>query len=135
MNLGTVLLFKDFVFKDGKISPQKLVLILAVPQKKNQTYLCCLTTSQQHYKTAQSGCHYENNYYFIDARQTDFKKNTWIVFDKIYEFTLSRLLTEGINRNVTPLFDLELTLWRAIRNCILKSDDIELEYLERIKTK
>lgn len=133
MNAGTVLLFKDFVFQDGGISPQKLVLILAVPQKKNQAYLCCLATSQQHFKSAQLGCHSENNYYYIDARHTEFEKNTWIVFDRIYEFTLAKLLTEGLNKNLINLFDLEPTLWRAIRNCISKSEDVETLYIERIK--
>ena len=133
MNAGTVLLFKDFVFKDGEISPQKLVLILAVPQQKNQSYLCCLATSQQHFKSSQLGCHYENNYYYIDARQSDFDKNTWIVFDKIYEFTFAKFLTEGLNKNLINLFDLEPTLWHAVRNCISKSEDVEIEYIERIK--
>lgn len=133
MNAGTVLLFKDFVFKDGEISPQKLVLILAAPQKKDQTYLCCLTTSQQHYKSAQLGCHYENNYYYIDARQSNFTLNTWIVFDKIYEFTFTELLSESFNKNVSTLFNLEQTLWRAVRNCVVKSEDVEIEYIERIK--
>lgn len=133
MNPGTVILFKNFVFKDGQISPQKLVLILAIPNKKFHTYLCCLATSQQHYKAAQLGCHFEKNYYFIDARQSGFEKDTWIVFDKVYEFTSSEILSEGLKHNIYSLFNLDPTLWRAIKNCILKSEDVEYEYLERIK--
>jgi len=133
MNPGTVLLYKDFVFQDGKTSPQKLILILAVPQKKNQNYLCCLATSKQHYKSTQLGCHSENNYYYIDFRHTEFDKNTWIVFDKIYEFTSARFITEGINKKVFHKFDIEPTLWRAIKNCVSRSEDVEMKYIERIK--
>jgi len=133
MNPGTVLLFKDFIFKDGGISPQKLVLILAIPQKKNQDYLCCLATSQQHFKSEQLGCHPESNYFFIDARQSDFDKNTWIVFDRVYEFSLSKILSESFSDNLSVLFELKQDLWRAVRNCVCKSEDVELEYIHRIK--
>ena len=82
MNAGTVLFFKDFIFRDGS-SKDKLIIILNSPQN-NEPFLFCPTTSQQHRRKSILGCHSEDNYYFIDERQDNFIKNTWVVFHIIY---------------------------------------------------
>lgn len=131
MKPGTVLLFKDFVFKDGG-KTDKLVIILNNP-KGNEPYLLCPTTSQQHKRKAVLGCHAEDNYYYIDQRQDKLVKNTWVVFHEIYEYSAAQILKQRFTTGAKEILTIEETLWRAIKNCILKSKDIEQDFLEMIK--
>lgn len=131
MQAGTALFFKDFRFKDGGIS-DKLVIVLNTPQK-DQPYLLCPTTSKQHHRKSQLGCHSEANYFYVDENQDNFDVNTWILFHVIYEKESSELLSEKFRGKLYRMFDLDTNLWDAVRNCILKSGDIELDYLEMIE--
>ena len=64
MTAGSVIVYHEFTFHDGGISPQKLLVILNNPQT-DEKYIVIPTTSKQHVKSKTPGCHSEQNYYFI----------------------------------------------------------------------
>jgi hypothetical protein len=130
MKAGSILFFKDFQFEDG-IKKDKLLLILNNPIDA-EPYLLCPTTSQQHNRKKILGCHSQNNYYFIDQNQDKFVKDTWVVFHKIYPKDIASVIKSGIDRELIKKFELESSLWDTIKNCILKSIDIEQDFLEMI---
>lgn len=130
MKPGAIYFFKDFLFEDGG-KADKLVVILNNP-KGNEPYLLCPTTSKQHRRKAIIGCHSQDNYFFIDQRQDNLHMDTWIVFHKIYSHTAAQI-KHRFDEGDKEILVLEETLWRAIKNCILKSKDIEQDYLEMIK--
>ncbi|PJB01384.1 MAG: hypothetical protein CO127_04155 [Ignavibacteria bacterium CG_4_9_14_3_um_filter_36_18] len=131
MKAGDVFCFINFTFKDGDTAEKKLLIILNTP-RGTEPYLACLTTSQQKWKSNQLGCHSEKNYYFVDSKQDNFDKDTWIVFDIIYKFPVERILNTRIKDGSYDLFELDSTLWKALKNCIAKSKDIEQDYLQMI---
>lgn len=132
MTAGSIIVYHQFTFHDGGTSPQKLLVILNNP-KAGEKYIVIPTTSKQHNKSKIPGCHSEHNYYFIDKGHTKFKTETWIVFSDYYELGQAEML-KGITENkIDDLFDLEITLWNSIRNCILKSVDLPSDFEEMIK--
>ena len=131
MNAGTVLLIKDFKFQDGT-QKDKLLIVLNNP-KDDEPFLLCPATSQQWRKSKILGCHSDDNYFYIDENQDKFLKNTWIVFHKLYSYSAALIVKESFQQNLFKKFAIEPTLWQAIKNCILQSKDIEIEYLEMIK--
>lgn len=132
MKAGDVVCFINFQFTDGTTSPKKLLIILNTPHG-TESYLVCLTTSQtKPWRTKELGCHSDKNYYFVDAHQDNFDTDTWIVFEKIYELDVAKLLNSCLKDGSYTLFELDPTLWKALKNCIAKSKDIEQDYLEMI---
>ncbi|WP_304132556.1 hypothetical protein [Ignavibacterium album] len=131
MNAGDVIYFVNFEFSNGS-KKDKLIIILNNP-KSGEPYLVCITTSQHKvWRSKQPGCHSENNYYFIESGHSEFKKDTWIVFDRVYEIPVDKILNSCIRDGSYSLFSLESSLWKAIKNCITKSKDIEQDYIEMI---
>jgi len=131
MKAGDVFYFIKFKFDDGS-TQNKLLIILNTPQN-DEPYLVCLTTSQhKKWRKKELGCHAEANYYFVDANQDNFDADTWIVFEKVYTLDVARLLNSCFKDGSYTLFELDSTLWKALKNCIAKSKDIEQDYLELI---
>ena len=119
MKAGDVFYFINFKFEDGS-SANKILIILNTPQK-NEPYLVCLTTSvQKKWRTKELGCHSKDNYYFVDARQDNFDEDTWIVFEKVYELDVAKLLNSCLKDGSYNLFELEPTLWKALRDYLEK---------------
>lgn len=132
MKAGDVFCFINFQFSDGSTAPKKLLIILNTPQD-DEPYLVCLTTSvPKSWRTKELGCHSESNYYFVDSNQDNFDADTWIVFEKIYELDVAKLLNSSLKDGSYTLFELEHTLWAALKKCVSKSKDIEQDYLELI---
>ena len=131
MKAGTVLFFKDFHFKDGGIK-DKLIVIINTPTG-NEPFLICITTSEQWRRKKILGCHPNYSYYYIDLKQDDFVKDTWILFDEIYEIDTATLLNNTFSGTLTELFDLEYTLWNAIKKCILIAQDVSGIHQEMVK--
>jgi uncharacterized protein YifN (PemK superfamily) len=75
MTAGSILVYNDFKFHDGGVSPRKLLVILNNPQA-NEKYIVVPTTSQQHQKSNTPGCHSDHNYYFIDKGHAKFGTET-----------------------------------------------------------
>lgn len=130
MIAGDVIFFCDFQFRDGK-KADKLLIILNTPID-SEPYIVCLTTSQPHQRKKQLGCHSAENYYFVDSKQDNFDKDTWIVFEKVYTLDVARLLNSCLKDGSYRLFELEKTLWGAIKKCISQSKDVEQDYIDQM---
>jgi uncharacterized protein YifN (PemK superfamily) len=52
MTAGSVLVYHDFKFHDGGVSPTKLLVILNNPQP-NEKYIVIPTTSKQHQRSSE----------------------------------------------------------------------------------
>lgn len=131
MKAGDVFCFFNFEFEDGS-TQTKLLIILNTPVN-DEPYLVCLTTSQfKKWRSNKPGCYSEHNYYFVDSKQDNFSKDTWVLFDRIFEIDAVKLLNSHFKDGSYSLFELAPDLWKAMKNCVLKSKDIELKYLEMI---
>jgi predicted transcriptional regulator of viral defense system len=120
MIAGDVIYFVNFRFQDGT-TRDKLLIILNTP-KDNEPYLVCLTTSQQKkWRSKQPGCHSDKNYYFVDGKQDNFKKDTWIDFSVVYTLDVARLLNSCLKDGTYRLFELDITFWKALKKSISKS--------------
>jgi hypothetical protein len=134
MKAGDVFYFINFKFTDGSTA-NKILIILNTPQN-DEPYLVCLTTSvYKKWRSKELGCHSDKNYYFIDAKQDNFDADTWIIFEKVYELDVAKLLNSCLKDGTYKLFELETTLLKALKDCIAKSKDIEQDYLEKILRK
>lgn len=131
MKAGTVLYFLDFKFKDNT-TKDKLVIILNTP-KENEPYLLCTVTSQRKFRKSNLGCHSNENYYFIDEKKDKFYLDTWVVFHIIYPFQHDVILSALLKNKLFEKFELEETLWNAIKKCVMNSIDIDQDYIELIK--
>jgi uncharacterized protein YifN (PemK superfamily) len=132
MTAGSVLVYTDFIFHDGGVSSKKLLVILNNPQA-NEKYIVVPTTSKQHQRSKTPGCHSDQNYYYIIKGQDKFDSETWIVFHDYYELGQEELFNGIDDNKIIELFDLEATLWKAIKNCILKSVDLPGDFELMIK--
>ena len=131
MKAGDVIYFKNFQFKDGT-SANKLIIILNTPENEEPYFVCLTTSKHKPWRTKQLGCHAEQNYYFVDVNQDNFDLDTWIVFEMIYEIPVDKLLNSHLKDDSYDLFELDATLWNALKKCISKSKDIEQNILDII---
>lgn len=131
MKPGTVFVFKKIKYPDGETGDIKFLILLNTPSD-DEPYLFCLTTTQQHTKKAVLGCHHKQDYYYIDRDQSDFWKPTWVVFDTLYVKSAADLTKRKFYSSRYEMFDIEITLWKALKKCILKSKNIDQDHLEMI---
>lgn len=132
MKAGDVFCFYNFRFSDGDTAAKKLMIILNTPQN-TEPYLVCLTTSvPRAWRPKVPGCHSTKNYYYTPSTQDNFDLDTYIVFERLYEIPVNQLLNSCLKDGSYSLFELEPTLWNAIKKCIKNSQDIEQDLLDRI---
>lgn len=131
MKRGEVVLSPQFKFADGGTS--KKLLIVLNEATSTTPYLLLLATSQQYGKRIDQGCHAKKGYYTISPKTDWFKVTTWIMFDRIYEFTFERELKEHFERNLITQTTLKENTIRAIINCLKQSDDITPAQLALLK--
>ena len=115
---------------------KKLFIIVNSPASAKENYLVCKTTSQEKppHRTRQQGCSApEKNYFMFLAGEDWFKKDTWIQFDKIYEFKADRLLKDKFDGKIKYQTDLKAVNAKAVLSCILKSEDISKQHLISIQ--
>lgn len=124
---GSILYHVSFQFKNGETG-QKLLIVLNTP-KKNQSYLCCKTTSQPKYPDTE-GCHSERNFYVLNANTDSFPEKTWVQFHELYEFDVPGLLNAHFKDRVLEVKgQLREETIRAIVNCIRRSQDVSEYHL------
>ena len=116
MKIGDIYLYKDFTFKDGSKKNKFFVIIGLI---KNNKYLACITTSQKKppYRIKKAGCAVpKNDHYMIFKEKECFKKDTWILFDKIYSFSKKSPFShvDSLTKQTT----------KSLLHCILKSEDV-----------
>ena len=133
MEVGSVYFHKDFKFPDGGTG-EKLFIVVNSPDKK-ENYLVCKTTSREKppYRLRQQGCDENRNYFMFLAKDDWFSKDTWVQFDRIFEFTAGKLLQDKFGRKLEHKASLKPVSIRAVLNCILKSEDVMERHLKSIK--
>ncbi len=121
MTPGSIVHYKNFTFHDGGQS-DKLLIVLNAGGKK--PYLFLKTTSQARAgRLAKEGCHSAHGYYFLPAKRDNFPKDTWILFDDVYELDAALLLKAHFGGDAKVSGTLKGDTLRAIINCAKKSDD------------
>ena len=55
------------------------------------------------------------------------------MFDKIYVSSVIDFENGISKRIIIEMFDLDVSVWKILKNCILKSEDIPGDYEEMIK--
>jgi hypothetical protein len=122
MKTGDVFFYKNFKFEDGNVSDKLLVLLAKAPDHK---VMVVLTTSQQWKRELKDGCHasQEESYFTFNSNLAVFDKTTWIILKPrlLYEMGLVARLEKG---TVTQLPSLKDVDYRAIVNCLKKSEDV-----------
>lgn len=131
MNCGTILYDTQFQFPDGRII-DKLIIVLG---DLGTDYLVAQTTRQQKFKKKVAGCQINDNpsNYFIPERTSWFNDDTWVVLNEVYEYNSDTFAYKKADKIVQHRNVLPKELIKHILECALKSDDIELLYLEYIK--
>ena len=131
--VGSIYFHKEFEFQDGTIG-EKLFVIVNSPSAQ-ENYLVCKTTSREKppYRLRRQGCDEKRNYFMFSSKDDWFKKNTWIQFDKIFEFTAERLLQDRFGHKTKYMDCLKPNNIRAVLNCILKSEDVMQKHLASIR--
>ena len=99
MEVGSIYFHKDFKFPDGTTG-EKLFVVVNSPSK-TESYLVCKTTSKEKppYRLRRPGCDEKRNYFMFFSGQDNFPTDTWIQFDKIYEFTTEELLRDKFGKS------------------------------------
>ena len=133
MNVGSVYFHKEFKFSDGTTG-EKLFVVVNSPGK-TENYLVCKTTSKEKppHRLRKQGCSAEKNYFMLFPKDDWFNKDTWIQFDRIFEFETMKLLQDKFGDKAEYKADLKPKNIRAILKCILKSEDIPPIYSSSIK--
>jgi len=131
MTPGTVLLDKQFRFKDGEVA-KKLIVVLNDGTDGN--YLTVKTTSQEKKKNRKPGCQINDfppNYY-LPENSCGFLGDTWILLEEVYELDLPSILAKKQNVIVEVKDCLSKELLQEILLCAMDSQDIAQQFLDRL---
>lgn len=131
MNCGTVLYDTKFQFSDGSIT-DKLIIVFG---NFGTDYLVVQTTRQQKFKNKVAGCQISDKpqNYFIPKHTSWFTDDTWVLLNEVFEYNSDTFAYKKQDNVVQYRENLPKELIREILQCALKSDDIELFYLEFIQ--
>jgi hypothetical protein len=132
---GSVYFFEDFQFSDGEQGDKLFVVLCDPADKIYPNFLVALTTSQEKAgRTKTQGCGMPSNpSYFYPVTVESFHKDTWVVFGEIYEITGLELMTKTIDKKASHKFSMKPENFRALLNCITKSEDISNECMAAIR--
>ena len=132
MEIGSVLLHKEFEFKN-RDKGKKLLVIIGY---QKDICLICKTTSKEKipFRVKERGCNPNKNYYMISENEDWFEKDTWIQFDKnaLFEIKINDLLRDKFKNKVIYKEKLRKETIRAILECILRSKDVLEQHLHLI---
>ena len=131
--IGSVYFHKEFEFQDGTVG-EKLFVIVNSPSAP-ENYLVCRTTSREKppYRLRRQGCDEKRNYFMFFSKDDLFKKDTWVQFDRIFEFTTEQMLQGKFGHKIKYMGCLKPNNVRAVLNCILKSEDVMQKHLTSIR--
>ena len=131
LKIGDIYLHNRFQFEDGKTG-KKLFIIVGTSKK---VILVCKTTSQKNaYRLKKKGCAApEKNYYMFFGEEDFFEKDTWVQFDRVYEFNPRGLFSDLYGGKAEKMGQLTEQNTRALSNCVLKSEDVSVHQLNIIK--
>ena len=146
MEVGSIYSHENFRFDNGNVV-KKLLIVLSTANKERKTnFLVCVTTSKDHpksYRTTHKdpGCYgggeteRQQHYYFFKVHaNVFFNVDTWVMFDKVWEFTEENFLKDASGVPATKVGALTIEQTNAVLNCVLKSYDIMNRHALQIKT-
>jgi len=128
---GTVFLYYSFPFANG-YTRDKYFIILNNPGP-NDVIVTCITTSQPDHRPEQEGCHHIHNLYVLNANYDYFPKKTWVQFFKVFKFGQEIFQKSVQKGDIEKKATLRPETFRAIINCIGKSEDIPHYDLQLIR--
>lgn len=119
---GVIFFYRDFPFKNGATG-RKLFLVLG---SKDSIAVVVKTTSRQHGRSAEHGCHPEDRFhnYYLPRTSCALKGETWICLDQFYELNFNHLLQKHFSGEIDHKCDLSRELTRDIQKCAIESPDI-----------
>lgn len=133
MEVGSVYFHKNFKFSDGTTG-EKLFVVVNSPSG-TENYLVCRTTSRERppYRLKRRGCDEKRNYFMFFIIDDWFSKDTWMQFDRIFEFSGEKLLQDKFGGYMEYKGSLKPGNIRAVLNCILRSEDVMEKYLLSVR--
>ena len=98
--IGSIYFHKEFEFQDGTIGEKLFVTVNSPSAQEN--YLVCRTTSREKppYRLRRQGCDAKRNYFMFFSKDDLFKKDTWVQFDRIFEFTTEQMLQGKFGQSI-----------------------------------
>lgn len=124
---GAVLDWDNFQFSDGE---QKDKLLIVLGAKKDHDVLLVLTTSQQHYRAMNPGCHAVAGYFHIQkGTEGFFRKETWVLLSRPVVASCADIVKAGIEKRVRVAHNLSRELTSAVANCLRKGLDVSERHL------
>lgn len=127
MNRGSVLFWPDFEYHDG-CSSNKLMVVLNSADAGDPVLLF-KTTSQQKRRDQTPGCNANRQEFFLLPEKDEFLKNTWIILNEVYAYSLAEMLKAGLQEKK---FEVKCVLTEnkadSIRDCALSCQDIERKW-------
>jgi hypothetical protein len=123
---GSIVSYRNFKFHDGG-EADKLLVILNAGNK--MPYLVLKTTSRQNkWRLPKEGCDAPRGYYFLPAKRDNFPKDTWVLFEEVYQLDAAQFLKAHFGGDALVRGTLKVETLRAIINCAKKSDDWSESY-------
>lgn len=119
---GAVLDWDDFRFDDGE---QRDKLLIVLGAKQGHEVLLVLTTSKQHHRARNPGCHGVAGYYHAPKGSTKcFSKDTWVILKRPRRASAAELVRLSIEKKVRVMCNLDEQTTSAIKNCLRKGLDV-----------
>jgi hypothetical protein len=120
---GSILLHKQFKFKNGELG-EKLLILLNNPDPSLEPYLVCRVTSQEKNKIKKFGCQEGRSLFFLPANQDFFMRDTWVQLHEIYSFEPAGLIKDSLAGDLEIKGKLKDLTIRQVMTCIKKCQDI-----------
>lgn len=133
MSPGTIFYHKNFKFKNGG-TKDKLVIVLA--KLDTNEIITVVTTSKNKNKGNLQGCQINDRYpnFYIPKGSSSFRKDTWINLDDFYPFPLQEIFDDKCNGDIEVKSTLDETMFVALLNCSIESQDISDYQEDAIRT-
>lgn len=122
MKRGEIIFSKNFKFPNGSTAEKFLIVLNKA--SIDHPHLLLLTTSQQWKRKIEPGCYAKENYFVIKEKHDWFDKATWVLFDRIVEYSFKKEIEEHFKYNLETKAFLKDNTIRAIISCLKQSDDI-----------
>jgi len=134
-SIGDVFLFKNYVFPDGTVRPQKILIFLNGDNSLISGNLAYVVTTSNYNRFPQvtnQGCHdYNKSKLFLFAGnkddKRDFNKQTFVDLSYIPEKSYNYFFNKERSENLIFLFNMKSEILKELLYCCISSEDISFE--------